>query len=172
MAITINFKTRNPRRNLPLHSSRKRKESNFVNAFERCYSLNQDHIISKEFHLFGFGIADLVTVPLVNKFDHSFDLTAFEMKLKNWRSALMQAYRYSYFANQSIVVLPPDVIDSARFNISHFLNMNIGLWEFNSKENRIIEIFTPKVNSPKNFVAHNKAKDLIFGKINFCELSK
>jgi hypothetical protein len=53
------------------------------------------------------------------------DLIAFETKLRNWRSAMQQAYRNCSFAHYSYVVLPAAAVDKA--DIGEFLKRNIGL---------------------------------------------
>ena len=52
---------------------------------------------------------------------------AFELKLRNWRRALMQAYRYRAFAHVSCVVLDADYIASALRDIERFRQANVGL---------------------------------------------
>ena len=60
-------------------------------------------------------------------------LFAFEMKLKDWKRALTQAYRYSYFADKSFVVMPPNVINSNKLNLELFRTLDIGFIIFDSK---------------------------------------
>lgn len=52
---------------------------------------------------------------------------AFELKLKNWKRALMQAYRYSAFSHYSYVVLDYAHAQSALTHIDMFQRSNIGL---------------------------------------------
>lgn len=63
-----------------------------------------------------------------NKYELSFKKSiAIEAKLKNWRRALMQAYRYKWFADYSYVVLDHAHINPALKNINMFEKYNIGL---------------------------------------------
>ena len=52
---------------------------------------------------------------------------AIEAKLKNWKRALEQAFRYKWFATQSYVVLDAKYIAPALKNISSFAQSNVGL---------------------------------------------
>ena len=85
---------KHPRNNLPVHSSKKRTESNFVLAFGRAYyqdflkdSENYSLEIAREFQINGFGIADLVSVLITPK---KLALHAFEMKMGDWRGLLLK----------------------------------------------------------------------------------
>ena len=176
---TLQFNVRDPRRNLPPNVAAKRGESNFVSAFSRAYPQKEKStgVIAKQFAVAGFGIADLVTATwpagtIHSNLQNNFVITAFEMKLEDWRQALMQAYRYSYFADRVMVVLPPEASKVAEQNLQAFESLRIGLWEFNQKENRIREIFTPKVSCHKNIFAREKASGLIFRKLNFSPFAK
>lgn len=176
---TLQFNVRNPRRNLPSNVSGKRGESNFVSAFSRVYT-QQEHstgIIAKQFAVAGFGIADLITATWPNEtcktnIQDNLIITAFEMKMEDWRQALMQAYRYSYFADRVTVVLPPEASKIAEQNRKAFERLRIGLWEFDAKENKIREIFTPVISSHKNIYAKEKASGLIFRKWNLSKIAK
>lgn len=55
------------------------------------------------------------------------DSIAIEAKLKNWKRALNQAYRYKWFASSSYVVLDEKRISSAILNLELFKKMNVGL---------------------------------------------
>lgn len=82
-------------------------------------------------------------VPIITK-----EICAIEAKLRDWRRALLQAYRYQNFANKSWVLLDEKNISSARKNIQHFENLNVGLASFNiHREIRIY--FEPKLTDPK-----------------------
>ncbi|MCF8448545.1 MAG: hypothetical protein K9G49_01635 [Taibaiella sp.] len=75
------------------------------------------------------------------------DLIAIEAKLKNWRRALDQAYRYKWFAKKSFVVLDAYNIKPALFNLNQFKKLNIGLAEINTKGSVIIH-FNPRKCTP------------------------
>ncbi|MBV8251864.1 MAG: hypothetical protein JO154_04585 [Chitinophaga sp.] len=68
------------------------------------------------------------------QFKKSYDLIAsdsiaIEAKLKNWKRALNQAYRYKWFASQSYVVLDSNYINPALANLEDFRKYNVGLAE-------------------------------------------
>lgn len=173
----LRFKRRHPRRNLPTPLSRKRGESNFVSSFSRAYinSVASKGVGGKEFSLSGFGIADFVWVAWRNKFNpneasalsveqiksllNRTKLTAFEMKLSDWRKGLSQAYRYSYFADLSVLVLPPDIADKA--DVKVFRDLNIGLWSFDPASEVITKVFTPRRSGARNARAKEKAMDAL-----------
>jgi hypothetical protein len=84
-------------------------------------------------------------------------LTAFEMKLKDWRRAISQAYRYSYFSDRAIVVLPTEVADRAEGRLDVFRRLGIGLWSYEPRTKRIDMRFTPTATKAKNPSAREKA---------------
>ena len=184
--MIVNFNSRNPRRNLPLALYRKRGESNFIGEFERTFiQQNTRGIGGRQFAMSGFGIADFVWVnfsdvpTLENEKDidpvnflKNQTLMAFEMKLDDWKRALHQAYRYSYFADHVIVVLPITKIKTASKNINIFKDLNIGLWGLDSNEKNITQFFTPHEASAKSDNARNKAVDLISRKLNLRMLTE
>lgn len=76
-----------------------------------------------------FGIPDvLIAYGKVGPFGQKCVRTyAFELKLRNWQRALVQAYKYSSFANYSWVILDQAHIKPALANIAAFQRANIGL---------------------------------------------
>jgi len=156
-----------PRRNLPKDTSRRRGEADFVLAFGRTYQQevtgnlsNQCHTfdIARELQIPGLGIADIVSLCIGPR---KTTLQAFEMKLRDWRKALAQSYRYKYFADSVYVVLPPDEADKAKLDLSIFRAINVGLWAYNSESGVIDKIFNPKKDKPKSAAAHVKALTLL-----------
>jgi len=182
MIASVTFSTFKPRNNFRAAIARKRGESNFLLAFKRAYlAQHQIFISGTEFALSGYGIADVICVALRESMNGEGSaislenikeelnrqiLTAFELKLDSWKRALYQAYRYSYFANRSIVVLPTGAAASAQRNIELFKQLKIGLWEFNA-DRGICQIFTPEIAQPKSPQARQKAIELILRKVNF-----
>jgi predicted transcriptional regulator len=72
---------------------------------------------------------------------------AIEAKLKNWKRALNQAFRYKWFAEKSIVVLDSHYINPALKNIQEFKQLNVGLAEINNT-GKIILHFNPLKSNP------------------------
>lgn len=158
---------KHPRRNLPKHISNKRTESDFVLAFGRVYHQElsaqmavQQHSfeIARELQIPGLGIADVVSVFTKS---HNTILHAFEMKIKDWRKALAQAYRYKYYADAAIVVMPPREAIKAKQSLSVFRAINVGLWAFDAEKKTIEKIFDPEKDNPISATAYNKALTIL-----------
>jgi len=75
------------------------------------------------------------------------DSIAIEAKLKNWKRALNQAYRYKWFASTSYVVLDEKRISGAVLNIDLFKKMNVGLACIDKKGN-VSVLYKPKKEKP------------------------
>jgi hypothetical protein len=155
---------------LPESISRKRGESNFVNAFKDA--LLDEHtccVLAKEFDLVGYGIADLMCVyPTEGKLQ----FVAFELKIDDWRRALSQAYRYTYFADLSVVVLPAHLKEKEVEIIQHFRNAGVGLWYFDSKAKQIVKSYMPIDAEFRNQSARNKALKVLMRKVKFRKFSE
>lgn len=189
-AQMLNFRQRHPRRNLPAALARKRGESNFVSSFSRAYiaSIASGGFGGKEFALSGFGIADFVwiawrnavnpdegsalSIEMLKSLLNRHKLTAFEMKLSDWRKGLSQAYRYSYFADQAVVVLPPDLAATAKADLELFRNSNVGLWSFDPATETIRKLFTPRRSGPRSSRAKDKALESLGRSLQFSQLRK
>jgi hypothetical protein len=76
-----------------------------------------------------FGIPDLVIASLGPSVEDSSGVKAFafEMKLANWKRALVQAFRYRAFAEMSFVLLDHKHIRPALAGLAKFQRANIGL---------------------------------------------
>lgn len=72
----------------------------------------------------------------------------FELKLANWKRAMVQAFKYRTFCEQSYVILDDAHLKPAITNISEFVKFNIGLASIN-KSNKKLEIHhKPKSEVP------------------------
>lgn len=175
----------NTRRNLPHQSARKRGESNFLRAFERAYFARARTmgLAASEFALSGYGVADLVWIGWsASSSDYEFSalslekqlfrrqLFAFEAKLKDWQKALRQAFRYRYFADKAIVVLPAANAGLAVANLEAFQHLGVGLWGFDSTSESIREHFTPTKFRALSDSARRKAISIISSKVNLGKL--
>lgn len=92
-----------------------------------------------------FGIPDYIIVE--KEKDQLKNVVAYELKLKNWKRALVQAFRYKSFANQSFVVMDDNHIGNAIKCIDDFKRVKVGLASFNSEKNFTIH-YTPENDSP------------------------
>jgi hypothetical protein len=74
-----------------------------------------------------FGVPDLLTVKARKNNRKIITSASFEMKLRNWKRALAQAFKYKAFSELSYVVIDHHYARPALENISKFQNANIGL---------------------------------------------
>jgi DNA-binding MarR family transcriptional regulator len=72
---------------------------------------------------------------------------AIEAKLKDWRRALKQAYRYKWFSERSYVCLPSTNIKPATSNLDFFKQMQVGLVSV-CKDSGINILYDPKPAKP------------------------
>ncbi len=162
----------NPRLNLPSRFRGNDPEASFLAEFQVAYisSLKRRGVAYRDFPLQGYGIPDLVwlswnhrngaTVLKLRKNPaklYAKRLTAFELKLADWRKGMMQAYRYSYFANRSILVIPPSLMKNVKAKLDLFRTAKVGLWVFDPQTKRIRKLITPRLRQPKNQLAYLKA---------------
>lgn len=186
----LKFKSRDPRRNLPPELGRKRAEANFVLKFMEAY-LKQTAgggFGGKQFALSGFGIADFVWIAWSNAAKGvegsaltlerlkariaKHQLKAFEMKLTDWRKGLAQAYRYGFFADRAMLVLPPNVANTAAKNEALFQQLGVGLWSFDVETGKINKLVAAKSSGARNVAARAKAVDLICRRFNLGKTRK
>lgn len=162
--IGINsFSSHIPRQNLPCKFTAQNNEDDFVDAFHSVYIAKQKKrgISGKEFALEGFGIADLVHAQLMpvskGKANRIGPITAFEMKLKNFKKAVSQTYRYSYFADRAIAVIPPRKKPLDEKTLQVLKKLGIGIWMFNKSLGTIHKLVTPCNTKARLPAAHRKA---------------
>lgn len=92
-----------------------------------------------------YGIPDYLFIE--KKHNDLTHIIAFELKLRNWKRGLTQAFKYRCYANQSYVVVDETHISSAIKNMNFFSQFNIGLASFNI--NNEFRIFCyPKYSVP------------------------
>ncbi len=185
----VRFRSTSPRKNLPPSISRKRAEANFLRSFERAFVAGHcrtKQITWQDFALQGYGIPDLITFAWSTHQNQAImlslealrrklrrqRLTAFELKLCDWRKGIVQAYRYRYFCDRSIVVLPRDVVDKAFKRLELFQSLEVGLWSFDPDTEVITKYFTPHEGTARNPEARNKAIESILNKIQLCKAVK
>ncbi|MFH0922257.1 MAG: hypothetical protein V1913_18080 [Fibrobacterota bacterium] len=152
----------------------KRKEINFASAFEKVFVANQNRGIGgKQFAISGYGIADFVWLTPDKDLpagETDMSLYAFEIKMENWNKALQQAFRYSYYADMPIVVLPKVTGERIQDRISLFHSMNIGLWFFDKATNLIEKLFTPEPQEKRIRNGREKALKLLLDRAHFSHL--
>jgi hypothetical protein len=103
-----------------------------------------------------FGVPDLVIARCDSSddSDNSIMAFAFEMKLSNWKRALVQAFRYRSFAEASYVLLDRKHVTPALKQIERFERANIGLLSIDLSGHLIIH-HQPSHDTP--FCNHTRA---------------
>ncbi|MBR4340935.1 MAG: hypothetical protein IKP89_10025 [Bacteroidales bacterium] len=76
-----------------------------------------------------FGIPDYVCFE---KKDNDISVVSFELKLTDWKTAIIQAFRYRSFSNKVYVVMPEDTVKRAVAHTDQFDQYGIGLASFTS----------------------------------------
>ena len=82
-----------------------------------------------------FGIPDYV---YFSKERGEILVIAFELKLYNWKCAIIQAFRYRSFSDYSYVVLPEYTVHNALEHLDLFRQYNIGLMSFSKNDLKIL----------------------------------
>lgn len=120
----------------------------------KSLSINQarDFIIMQEVEGL-VGRPDILLKSKKNK-----KIITIELKLKNWKRALAQAYKYKSFSDISYVCMDECNIDSVLKHLDMFKKYNIGLITI-SKNKKVNIIFKPEATKPYS-------KDL-YEKVNF-----
>ncbi|MEP7169709.1 MAG: hypothetical protein ABI855_10100 [Bacteroidota bacterium] len=126
--------------------------------FEKYLKSNFGNSYLKE-HQGLFGVPDFVFYA---KQQQEISFVSFELKLKNWKRAAKQAFRYKSFSNISYVVIGIGSANAAMNNIDLFKKYNIGLASFDS--NSYFEIlFKPEVSEPYSENLKQKLVDIVAG---------
>ncbi len=99
-----------------------------------------------------FGVPDFVFCAKQKK---DVSIISFELKLKNWKRAAKQAFRYKSFSHVSYVVLASRSANAALNNIEIFEKYNIGLAKFDNNSDFEI-LFKPESNLPYSENLHQK----------------
>ena len=115
-------------------------ELDMSKKFEKYIKLNFGNTYIKEYQGL-FGVPDFL---FYIKQENEISIISFELKLKNWKRAVKQAFRYKNFSNTPYVVLPEKTIGNALANIEMFQKYNIGLAKFDINDCFEI-IYKPKL---------------------------
>lgn len=126
--------------------------------FEKYLKSNFGNTYLKE-HPGLFGIPDFVFYA---KQQGEISFVSFELKLKNWKRAAKQAFRYKSFSNISYVVIGKGSVNAALNNVNLFKKYNIGLAFFDT--NNYFEIlFKPETSEPYSETLKQKLIDTVVG---------
>lgn len=91
-----------------------------------------------------FGVPDFVFYV---KDKEEVSIISFELKLRDWKRAAKQAFRYKSFSNVSYVVIPERNVNAAINNMDFFEKYKIGLARF-SKKNALEILYKPTKSEP------------------------
>ena len=157
--------------NLPAMADGKHPEGKFCKKFARTFadSMTSIGVGLREFDLSGCGIADFLWVQFTDKPMRKKEvekITAFEVKLKDWKKGIAQAYRYSYFADMVYLVLPEQKISSAMNNNDLFNQWGIGLYGFNEESKEYSQHIEAHDNGPRNKMVREKALKQLSRELN------
>lgn len=112
---------------------------------ELLYEYKEEEILLEPVGL--FGIPDIM---INNK-----EVISIEAKLKNWKRALVQAYKYRTFSGKSYVYMDIDNINAPLENIDEFKKFNVGL--AGVSKTGITVYYEPKEEKPFSEVLYKKA---------------
>lgn len=90
-----------------------------------------------------FGIPDYV---YFEKKNNDINVVSFELKLTDWKTAIIQAFRYRSFSNMVYVIMPEDTVKRAVAHADKFNQYGIGLASFTS--GRLTVIVNAKSTEP------------------------
>lgn len=179
----------NPLRNFTGSGRRRGPEAGFVRQFGQAYlsALGCRSLVWQDFDLAGYGIADLVWIAWSTPSGDSGSalsletlrrriarnqLTAFELKVRDWRRAFAQAIRYRYFADRAIVVLPPRIASRAAAFLDAFRRHGVGLWSFDPEAGEIRRLYTPTGRTAINPEARRKAVERLLRHLDLRKAAK
>ena len=92
-----------------------------------------------------WGIPDYILFNKLSEQQH--DIVAVELKLKNWKRALTQAFRYKNYSHLSIVVLDENFVKPALKHLQEFQHFGIGLASYSDKKEFTVH-HLPLIRSP------------------------
>ena len=124
--------------------------------FERYFKQNFGNAYIKEYQGL-FGVPDYICYQ---KKGNDISIISFELKLKNWKTASKQAFRYKSFSDVAYVILPQNLISVALKNIEYFKKYNIGLALF-SKEKELNIIHKPNFSEPYSENLKHKVRNSV-----------
>lgn len=175
--VVSTFMSSVPRDNFGARWTSSDGEDRFNRSFAEAYNTHHpslhrrsnrtNRVVALEVPINGYGIADVVAISWqgpartcpVSELPGCIAPTvrAFEGKLSNWRRGLMQAFRYRYFSDASILVMPLEKIALPAEHIASFRAINVGLWGFEESSGKIVPVFTPHPQFPSDTLHRAKA---------------
>jgi hypothetical protein len=139
-----------------MYQSEKALVNKFVVKLRSAISPWGSVSIGREFRYEG-GRTDVIALQKQGQ------LLAFEAKLTNWRDALAQAYRATFFAHRSYVLLPESTARLAEPHFSEFHERRVGLCSMRGENLAIV--FDCETSDPLQTWVHQAAFQMIGGSI-------
>lgn len=190
VGLSLRYSARNPRRNIVGSRGQREPEKKLLSLFQELYlkSKIKPGICLFDLDLPGYGIPDLLWISWHGAFHSdgatalSYEalkrrlrnrrLSAFEIKVSDWRKALLQAQRYRYFADRSMVIVPAPVAAKAKLHLAAFKNLRVGLWGVDSKRRKIVKYYTPTGTRAYSAKAKQKLATRILGSLKLRQSPK
>lgn len=94
------------------------------------------------------GLAGIPDYVLIQNNENDSISIGVELKLDNWKRAMIQAFRYRSFCEMSYVVLDDTYINRALKQIDEFKKFNIGLASINKNDMSFAFHHRPEVQQP------------------------
>ncbi len=131
-------------------------EAVFVDGFVRALLADDCPLASTCYtREFGNQTASRPDVVLVSRAD---EVVAIEAKLTRWRDAMQQAYRNTFFADRSYVLLPPAIAGRAAEYEDDFNLRNVGICTFDGEDILVVKP-APRLD-PHNIWVREMAREL------------
>jgi len=92
-------------------------------------------------------VKGLVGIPDYLIYYNNKMIISIELKIKNWKKGLEQAFKYRTFSNMSYLIIADDWLYLAKSNLRLFKKYNIGLASFDNCSNFKV-FFHPKYDNP------------------------
>ncbi len=105
-----------------------------------------------------FGIPDFIIFEKGSREDYN--LVSFELKIRNWKRAMIQAFRHKSFSNVSYVVTSNENADLFARNLSKFKKYQIGLASIDDQRNLRI-YYKPKSSKPYSVKLRQEIEGLL-----------
>jgi hypothetical protein len=126
-----------------------KSEISLMQSFMECEAwidiINSEEYITHYEEMKGlFGIPDLL---IVTNSANGIRLMACELKLRDWKRGLIQAFKYRAFSNLSYLVIDESYIHLITRNLEMFIKANIGIISI-SDQGDVITYYTPIETEP------------------------
>jgi len=177
MKKAIKLSSFQPQKNLPIAKLVNTREyklgAKLIRYLKEKLQENEirNYLLGRELNLNGFGIADVVLLEYQkgkhkNRSTNKLEplrktITVYEVKIKDWKKAIRQAYRYRYYAHKSIIIMPVENVSGLIKNLQTLKSLGIGVWTYDKKGDHFDLLYTPRKRKPFSEIANKKASSLL-----------